>query len=209
MSISELKYINGQVSKTENMCLVLQDVTFDFFHGTFNKKKHHDAHVLFHEDTCMDNGEVYYDYEVWSPEPCRICMCDMGTAVCEEVVCEELRDCLTSEVPEGECCPVCSTEAPPPPPLPPPPTTATTSSKNYESGNNKCFPFMCGRVSSNVYVLLQTNKHVTIILSHSVSSAFFICKKHSFGLIFYPCLHFNNFNRLQKSNSNCLMSPEG
>lgn len=42
-------------------------------------------------------------------------MCDTGTVVCEEVVCEELGDCQAAGAPEGECCPVCSTEAPRPP----------------------------------------------------------------------------------------------
>lgn len=39
----------------------------------------------------------------------------MGTVVCEDVVCEELGDCETTEAPEGECCPVCSAAAPHPP----------------------------------------------------------------------------------------------
>lgn len=71
--------------------------------------------VLSHEDTCTENGKTYSRDQIWSPEPCRICVCDTGTVVCEEVVCEELRDCQTTEAPEGECCPVCSTAAPQPP----------------------------------------------------------------------------------------------
>lgn len=71
--------------------------------------------VLFHEDTCTENGKTYSNNQIWSPEPCRICVCNTGTVVCEEVVCEELGGCQTTEVPEGECCPVCSTATPPPP----------------------------------------------------------------------------------------------
>lgn len=31
----------------------------------------------------------------------------MGTVLCEDVVCEDLGDCETTEIPEGECCAVC------------------------------------------------------------------------------------------------------
>lgn len=47
----------------------------------------------------------------------------MGSVVCEEVVCEELGDCPTTEVPEGECCPVCSTATP------------STPSMDFKTGN--------------------------------------------------------------------------
>uniref|UniRef100_A0A3B5BIN9 VWFC domain-containing protein n=1 Tax=Stegastes partitus TaxID=144197 RepID=A0A3B5BIN9_9TELE len=42
------------------------------------------------------------------PEPCRVCICEMGTVFCEDVVCEDVGDCAATEIPEGECCPVCS-----------------------------------------------------------------------------------------------------
>lgn len=64
---------------------------------------------LFGEDTCTENGKVYANNDMWNPEPCRICVCDMGTAVCEKVVCEDLGDCQKTVTPEGECCPVCLT----------------------------------------------------------------------------------------------------
>lgn len=69
--------------------------------------------ALLDSDSCSENGTVYFNYQMWSPEPCRVCVCDMGTVVCEDEVCEELSDCPTSVTPEGKCCPVCSTAAPP------------------------------------------------------------------------------------------------
>lgn len=75
----------------------------------------HAAAVLSHEDTCTENGTTYSNNQIWSPEPCRVCVCDMGTVVCEEVVCEELGDCETTEAPQGECCPVCSAATQQPP----------------------------------------------------------------------------------------------
>jgi len=63
-------------------------------------------------DSCTANGTVHSNNEIWSPEPCRTCMCDTGAVVCEDEVCEELSDCPMAVTPEGECCPVCSTAAP-------------------------------------------------------------------------------------------------
>uniref|UniRef100_A0A3B4UAH9 VWFC domain-containing protein n=1 Tax=Seriola dumerili TaxID=41447 RepID=A0A3B4UAH9_SERDU len=71
------------------------------------------AAVLSHKDsyTCSENGKVYANNDMWNPEPCRICVCDKGTAVCEDVVCEDLGDCQKTVTPDGECCPVCLTPA--------------------------------------------------------------------------------------------------
>lgn len=63
--------------------------------------------VLFYEDSCTEEGNVYSNNEIWYPAPCRVCMCEMGTVICEDVVCEDIGDCQTTETPEGECCPVC------------------------------------------------------------------------------------------------------
>lgn len=60
-----------------------------------------------HEDSCAENGKVYSNNEIWNPEPCKICVCDLGTITCEDVRCEDL-DCKETSTPEGECCPVCS-----------------------------------------------------------------------------------------------------
>uniref|UniRef100_A0A3B4FKN6 VWFC domain-containing protein n=1 Tax=Pundamilia nyererei TaxID=303518 RepID=A0A3B4FKN6_9CICH len=66
------------------------------------------AAVLCHKDSCTADGKLYSNNQIWSPEPCRVCLCEMGTVVCEDMVCEDIGDCQTAEIPEGECCPVCS-----------------------------------------------------------------------------------------------------
>ncbi|XP_045072356.1 collagen alpha-1(III) chain-like [Coregonus clupeaformis] len=65
---------------------------------------------LGHEDSCAENGKVYSNNDIWNPEPCKICVCDLGTITCEDVRCEDLA-CKETTTPEGECCPVCSEAA--------------------------------------------------------------------------------------------------
>ena len=60
--------------------------------------------------SCLQDGQSYNDKDVWKPEPCRICVCDTGTVLCDEIVCEELKDCPKPEIPFGECCPICAAE---------------------------------------------------------------------------------------------------
>ncbi|GCB82052.1 hypothetical protein scyTo_0021933, partial [Scyliorhinus torazame] len=55
---------------------------------------------------CMQEGQTYSDKDVWKPEPCRICVCDAGIILCDEIICEDLKDCPNPEIPFGECCPV-------------------------------------------------------------------------------------------------------
>lgn len=55
--------------------------------------------------------EVYQHNDIWKPEPCRVCVCDNGVAICDEVQCELLSDCEKAVTPEGECCPVCDSFA--------------------------------------------------------------------------------------------------
>uniref|UniRef100_A0ACB8ENP0 Uncharacterized protein n=1 Tax=Sphaerodactylus townsendi TaxID=933632 RepID=A0ACB8ENP0_9SAUR len=62
--------------------------------------------------SCVQDGQRYSDKDVWKPEPCRICVCDTGTILCDEILCEELRDCPSPEIPFGECCPICPTDQP-------------------------------------------------------------------------------------------------
>uniref|UniRef100_A0A3Q2T273 VWFC domain-containing protein n=1 Tax=Fundulus heteroclitus TaxID=8078 RepID=A0A3Q2T273_FUNHE len=62
-------------------------------------------------DSCMENGNVYSNNDIWKPELCRTCVCDSGLVVCEDDVCEELRDCQMLVFPKGECCPLCSNTA--------------------------------------------------------------------------------------------------
>lgn len=63
--------------------------------------------------SCIQDGQRYSDKDVWKPESCRICVCDTGTILCDEIVCEELKDCLKPEIPFGECCPICPADPPP------------------------------------------------------------------------------------------------
>lgn len=77
-------------------------------HAQISEKRLTSAAVLFHKDSCSEDGKVYPNNQIWSPEPCRVCICDMGTVFCEDVVCEDVGDCKTTEIPEGECCPVCT-----------------------------------------------------------------------------------------------------
>lgn len=70
--------------------------------------------VCFSEESCSEDGKVYANSDVWNPEPCRLCVCNAGTAVCERVICEDLADCQKMATPEGECCPVCLDPAPSP-----------------------------------------------------------------------------------------------
>lgn len=54
------------------------------------------------------NGESYYDNDVFRPEPCKMCTCEKGEIICEEIFCEDLLDCEDPVIPEGECCPICN-----------------------------------------------------------------------------------------------------
>lgn len=67
--------------------------------------------ALLDSDSCTENGKTYSNNQIWSPELCRVCVCDMGAIMCEDEVCEELIGCQTAVTPEGECCPVCLTAA--------------------------------------------------------------------------------------------------
>lgn len=69
------------------------------------------AAVLSHKDSCAADGKVFANNQIWNPEPCRVCICDLGTVVCEDVVCEDVGHCRNTGTPEGECCPVCLADA--------------------------------------------------------------------------------------------------
>ncbi|CAM4621278.1 unnamed protein product [Leuciscus chuanchicus] len=60
---------------------------------------------------CKDGDQNYSENEIWKPEPCRLCVCDKGQIICEEIRCEDLKGCEQFIIPEGECCPVCQTFA--------------------------------------------------------------------------------------------------
>ncbi|XP_039598904.1 collagen alpha-1(I) chain-like isoform X1 [Polypterus senegalus] len=57
--------------------------------------------------SCMKDGQLYNDKDVWKPEPCQICVCDSGNILCDDVICEEAIECDNPEIPHGECCPIC------------------------------------------------------------------------------------------------------
>ena len=38
-------------------------------------------------------------------------MCDSGTVMCDEVICEDTSDCADPIIPDGECCPICPDES--------------------------------------------------------------------------------------------------
>ncbi|KAK2851665.1 hypothetical protein Q5P01_007941 [Channa striata] len=41
---------------------------------------------------CIQDGQQYNDKDVWKPEPCRICVCDSGAVLCDEIICEEVKE---------------------------------------------------------------------------------------------------------------------
>lgn len=57
------------------------------------------------------DGERHQQDELWRPEPCRVCVCHKGVALCEELQCKLLSGCEKATTPEGACCPVCDTYA--------------------------------------------------------------------------------------------------
>ena len=63
------------------------------------------------KESCTVDGELYLHNDIWKPEPCRVCVCDNGVAICDEVQCELLSNCEKVVTPDGECCPVCDTFA--------------------------------------------------------------------------------------------------
>lgn len=68
---------------------------------------------------CSHLGQSYADRDVWKPEPCQICVCDSGSVLCDDIICDEQElDCPNPEIPFGECCAVCP-QPPTSPPRPP------------------------------------------------------------------------------------------
>lgn len=60
------------------------------------------------EAACTHLGQVYADRDVWKPEPCQICVCDTGSVLCDEIMCDDNEsECENPEIPFGECCPIC------------------------------------------------------------------------------------------------------
>lgn len=60
------------------------------------------------EGGCSHLGQSYADRDVWKPEPCQICVCDSGSVLCDDIICDDQElDCPNPEIPFGECCAVC------------------------------------------------------------------------------------------------------
>lgn len=62
-------------------------------------------------ESCTVDEQVYQHNDIWKPEPCRVCVCDDGVAICDEVQCELVANCEKVVTREGECCPVCDSFA--------------------------------------------------------------------------------------------------
>lgn len=60
---------------------------------------------------CIQDGQQYNDKDVWKPEPCRICVCDSGSVLCDDIICEDIKECANPIIPSGECCPICPADA--------------------------------------------------------------------------------------------------
>lgn len=77
---------------------------------------HHLTCFLAIDGGCSHLGQSYADRDVWKPEPCQICVCDSGSVLCDDIICDDQElDCPNPEIPFGECCAVC----------PQPPTTVS------------------------------------------------------------------------------------
>ncbi|XP_044540476.1 collagen alpha-1(I) chain-like, partial [Gracilinanus agilis] len=59
------------------------------------------------EGTCIQNSIKYNNGEVWKPETCQICVCDNGSILCDEIICEDVSNCPNVEYKDNECCPSC------------------------------------------------------------------------------------------------------
>ncbi len=62
-------------------------------------------------ENCTVDDIVYKHNDIWKPDPCRVCVCDNGVTICDEVQCELLQNCEKVVTPEGACCPVCDSFA--------------------------------------------------------------------------------------------------
>lgn len=60
------------------------------------------------EQTCLYEGEEYVEGSVWKVDKCTTCSCKNNITFCNSVECNITSYCGRMEVPEGECCPVCT-----------------------------------------------------------------------------------------------------
>ncbi|XP_069501453.1 extracellular matrix protein 2-like isoform X3 [Ambystoma mexicanum] len=73
------------------------------------KHRHPDLVHVAGRGQCLVNGMAMYDGAAWAPDPCTMCICDLGTQVCEVTDCRAIKCPLGSlRIPPGRCCPVCT-----------------------------------------------------------------------------------------------------
>lgn len=67
---------------------------------------------VFPDGSCEQDGQIYTNNDIWKPTPCRICVCDKGNILCDDIHCDDVTNCEKMYIPEGECCPVCQGDSP-------------------------------------------------------------------------------------------------
>lgn len=67
---------------------------------------------VFPDGSCEQDGQIYTNNDIWKPTPCRICVCDKGNVLCDDIHCDDVTNCEKMYIPEGECCPVCQGDSP-------------------------------------------------------------------------------------------------
>lgn len=101
----EKQFLNSEVQMLEKK--IFLNVTHDILFYNFS------SFIFFStvsDNTCTHFGQVYADRDVWKPEPCQICVCDTGSVLCDDILCDETElECENPEIPFGECCPICPT----------------------------------------------------------------------------------------------------
>nr|CAB3262578.1 uncharacterized protein LOC100180559 [Phallusia mammillata] len=58
-------------------------------------------------NTCISNGQVYAEGDLWKVANCEECLCLDGETICFEILCPSLNSCKYKYKPEGYCCEVC------------------------------------------------------------------------------------------------------
>lgn len=91
----------GKVFTFPSRCRIRRELLFKNVRPPDEKEK----------ESCSVDGEVHRHDDIWKPEACRVCACDNGVAVCDQVQCELLSGCEKQVTPDGECCPVCESFA--------------------------------------------------------------------------------------------------
>lgn len=130
--------------------------------------------------SCTLDGQLYNDKDVWKPEPCQICVCDSGTVMCDEVICEDTSDCADPIIPDGECCPICpDTDGTPP---------SSSSSSYYYYNSVVNFSFVAPPSASH----LISGHQWTRGPKPACLPEDFNTEKSRFG--FYPFLNMSSFN---------------